>query len=1127
MTHKLNTVLLGLLFIFFFQPVRAQWAVSESVLSDHTWYKIGVVEDGVYALDGSSLQSLGVNTAGVDPSRIRLYGNAPGCLPESNSKQRYDDLTEIAIQVTGAEDGTFDAGDEILFYGYAPLVMELGQSDTYNYVRNPYTDTTYYFLCLEGEQPGLRIQEKNVSDDTPVTSIHSFRDYVFHESEEMSPYASGRTWYGDLITPKEGFKEFSFDVPDLDTDQPLDFYAKVMGRCTSRFGFRVTLNDELVGSGSIKEFSSYVYGIESELRKELTTDRTNLLVRVELDATTANPMLFTDYVLVNYWRRLRLRDHALAFRLVPSQLTVPSSVVLDGVAEGVRCWDVTNPLRPAVQPLHLASGQGSFVVAESDEQRYFLFDGEGMKQAASFRSIPNQNLHGIADAELLIFTPRVFWEPSEALADFHREHDGMRCELVDIDAVYNEFGTGAPDPTALRDFIRMVYLRSGKQLKYVLLMGKGTHDYRDIKGRHNNFVPTFELLENPLHEVYSLCTDDYFALMDLSEGEGCQGRVDLGVGRLPVVTVEQAADVVEKIKRYADPDRSQGAWKNEHLFLADNDSRTYINYVEYLDKMLDTAWHVATAKKLYVDSYPLVTTASGTSIPGAHDALVECFQKGFGVMSYTGHGGVKGLMEEKVLTSSDILAMNNAGRLPFVHTSTCEFSKFDNPNVTSAGEMMVLNPEGGAIAMLTTIRPTLPANNQEMSKSFHTHVYERDGDAPLRFGDIVQRVKADPKHYSRWNLCFVFFGDPALRFANPLLKVATLTLNGGSAENNASHHPVLSPSSIIRLEGEVRTQSDVPDTLFNGVMEVRLYDKKSRYTTLGAFTNPMDYEYYHDVLFEGEVSVTNGRFTVEMPVPATVNTGQGLARVSYYAYDSIRKVDASGVFDAFTLDYSGQEPVLDQQGPEVTMYWNSPDFHSGDVVSRNGVLYVDLFDEQGIYHYNFSIGRNIMLKSNAQKYNNVILNDYYEPRLDDYRYGRIVLPVKDLDEGTYEFQLRVWDTQDNATDASIVIVIEEGVMLARVFNYPNPFSEGTYFSFMHGDMTEDLSVQIEVYDVLGRPVAGLQTRVASLAGVVSPIYWDGSGYNGTRLHPGLYVYRMTITDSKGRQRAVSQRMVVE
>ena len=1120
---KTIRLLLSLMTALWSMSIQAQWT-DHSVLRDHTWYKIGVLEDGVHVIDGAYLESAGVQIGQVDPARIRLFGNVAGVLPEKNSDARYDDLTEVAIEVTGDEDGRFDPQDRILFYGQGPVTMTLGLTNTYNYERHYYTDTIYYFLCLDGSEPGLRMEEAapvEVATDDP--RITDFIDYWNHESEELSPYASGRTWYGDLITAQEGFKEFHYEMPHYIQSKPVRLFSKVLGRCTSPFAYSLSLNGvELVHQQNIESIKSHWYGVEKQVDRIITLDREGFTLRYDLHQTGQQPLLYIERFTVNFWRELLFEERELAFRIIPAQQTgTTAEVVVDGVNEGVRCWEVTDPLHPRWQPMERSQGKGLFGIESQGERRYHLFEESGLKPVASIRGIGNQDLHALTGAEYLVITPRCFWEPAQALVDFHQEEDGLEGIVVDVEEIYNEFGTGTPDPTALRDFIRMLYLRSGAQLRYVLLFGKGTHDYRDIKGQHNNFVPTYEMLDQPWYEVASTCSDDYFALMESNEGYHCEGKVDLGVGRLPVTTCQQAEEMVAKIKRYADRSITQGPWLNYHLFLADNDSKSYMDYVEILDRTMDTVDSNQTTQKLYVDSYPVVSTPSGLRVPEAHDALLARFEEGFAVLSYTGHGGVKGLTEEKVLTSSDIQAMTNGDRLPFVHTATCEFSKFDNPNLVSAGELMILNPNGGAIGMLTSLVPTYSQNNQKLSRSFTEHVYDLDGGERLRFGDLFRLAKSDPGYYHQLNICFVLFGDPALRLACPSNRVNTMQVVMPN-EHSAS----VPASSLLTLNGGISDAEGRIDTLFNGVVDVRLYDKKTRFSTLGAYVSPIQYSYYNDVLFEGKATVTKGLFSITLPIPSEINSCSGSARVSYYAYDSLRRCHASGVFNRFTVE--GTDPNLepDLQGPEIQFYWDHPSFVSGDVVSRKGTLCAELFDEHGIYHYNVSIGRNIVLRSDVQEYDNCILNDRYEPVIDDYRRGRILLPVGELESGTHEFTLKVWDTQGNASEKTIVVVIEDGIMLAQVYNYPNPVDEGTWFSFRHGDMSEALRVRVEIYDLLGRQVAGLETATQSTVGEVPPLYWDGTGSTGRRLSPGVYAYRLTLTDSKGKQRSATGRMVL-
>ena len=191
---KRNTlvVAIALLTLLFGQMGWAQKNTYQSVLSEHTWYRLSVTKEGAYKLDYATLEAMGIDVNGLNPSQIRLFGNLSGALPEKNSDSRPDDLTEMAICVTGAEDGRFDEGDLVLFYGQEPTrwVMIDNGNKTYSRERNYYSDTTYYYLCVDSGMEGLRVGEKtSLSLDDVTTVITEFPDYFWHEEELFSPYS--------------------------------------------------------------------------------------------------------------------------------------------------------------------------------------------------------------------------------------------------------------------------------------------------------------------------------------------------------------------------------------------------------------------------------------------------------------------------------------------------------------------------------------------------------------------------------------------------------------------------------------------------------------------------------------------------------------------------------------------------------------------------------------------------------------------------------------------------------------------------------------------------------------------------------------------------------------------------
>lgn len=1116
---------------------RAQNNTYNSVLSEHTWYRLSVTQEGVHQLDYALLRDMGIDLNSLNPNQIRLFGNPSGALPEKNSISRPDDLTEMAICVTGADDGSFDEGDMVLFYGQEPTrwVMVDSNNATYRRERNYYSDTTYYYLCVDSGVEGLRVGEKpTLPIENATTVISEFPDFVWHEEELFSPYSIGQNWFGERISFEDPPLAIPFVFPNLVKTKALTVRSQVLGRISKPNYLRYNIwinNNHVADNVSIQYESKNYYGKLSSINKQFMLDSDTATFELSFVPSPA-AMLYLDYMEIYGWRHLKRTNDNFLFRLMPSQFGANKSAVwIQNTNADHQLWEVTAPLRPVAQDGVLSSGNLIFATNDRAEKRFVLFKPEASHRIASWKMVPNQNLHAIAAADNLILTSPIFFEQAQALADYHAEKDGLTCVVVDVNEIYNEFSTGTPDPSGIRDFVRMVYHRSSGQLKYLTLFGKASFDFRNIYGYGQHFVPTYETMTDPNYEL-SFCTDDFFALMDDNEGSNSSGHVDIGVGRISVSTVEEAEIMLRKIKHYDDLTASFGEWKTDLLLMADDESISYVNYSEGHYTIIENQCPALTKKKLYCGAYPLQNTSSGMMNPGANADLARAFDQGMLALIYNGHGGVKGLTGEGVFTNADINALANFDKMPFVYTATCEFTKYDNPLLVSAGEQLVLNPRGGCVALFTACRPTLGTNNNLQTRALLATLFQRDeAGMPLRYGDIIRLAKSDPLNFSsinpsnNLNIRFLFLGDPVLRFPLPQKSIAVTRINDsvvGQSDNIELH-----AMSMVTMEGEIQEVNGHLDTGFNGTLWVRFYDQKSKMQVQFVGDDPRNVYYHKDVLFQGRVSVTAGKFSVSFQVPKDIKTGVGTPRFSLYAYDSLRCVDAMGKFDDLTLGGTDPAVVADNEGPTINFYWNTPAFENGQSVERQGVLYADLYDAQGIYHYDYSLGRDIVLNSNLSGYNRLVLNDSYEPALNDYRRGRLAIPINDLEPGTYEFVLKVWDTQDNSSEASLWFVVDDNLFLSQVRNYPNPFSEETRITLTHIGKDGDFDVNIEIFDIMGRSVQQLYKKVYAADGVIEPILWNGCGYSGSPLRSGIYLYRLTLTDEKGFFRTVSQRMIIQ
>ena len=189
--------------------------VSNSVLNQGDWYKLGVDIDGVHEITYSDLQALGIDVENIDPNKIQLFGKPGGMLPLLNSEERIEDLQEMAIKVEGSSDGQFNYNDKVVFYGQSPNQWEYDSIDgLFKHQLHYFSDYTYYFLRVNYEQ-GLRVQDAAVITQPEDVVVTSFDDYAFRESEEVNLIKSGRKWYGDAF----GFtnkRDFNFSFPNCD-----------------------------------------------------------------------------------------------------------------------------------------------------------------------------------------------------------------------------------------------------------------------------------------------------------------------------------------------------------------------------------------------------------------------------------------------------------------------------------------------------------------------------------------------------------------------------------------------------------------------------------------------------------------------------------------------------------------------------------------------------------------------------------------------------------------------------------------------------------------------------------------------------------------------------------------------
>ena len=1142
MVEKLVSASLSVTLTPDFEAQKSSPSYAErSAMASGNWYKIGLPETGIYKLTYADLSNLGVDVDHVDPRQIRMYHNGGGVLPEMNSEARHDDLVEIPIYVSGESDGKFDNNDYILFYGRGPVGWKYETSRmAYVHVQNPYDEYAYAFV-VTGLGQGKRIGETNGQSLTTNEVVSQFLDCQVHEQDEFSLFFVGRTYYGDKMD-LTSTKSFDFNFPNVVTTKTCTVNTALAGRNKQAASFDVMVDNVKKATYSITSYSSdYYYGYD--VGGWVTANPTSETVRITLKhnafgAGTSEG--YVDYIIVNAWRNLKFTGGQMPFR--NPEASINNKVYeyqLSNATQQVQVWNVTDPVAPSIMKGQLSGNTFSFKVNGDIDNEFVAFNGSSYCSAKMFEQVDNQNLHGIRDVDFVIVTYDGFMSQAERLKALHNQLDpDLNIYITTPELIYNEFSCGAKDITAIRDFCRMLYLDSnpGRKVKYLLLLGDCSYDYKN-RTAVVDFVPTFESVKS-LCMTETFVTDDYFGFMDEAEGSIGSSLADIGIGRFPVQTLEQATQMVDKIERYVVKDETtMQPWRNAVTFFTD-DEGGFVTSAETMAAMLPAVGgEGVVVDKIYLDAYPQVSAPGGEVCPEVNAAINSRMEKGTLVLNYTGHGGEVQLAEEKILQRKDVDSWRNAPMYPLMITGTCEFSRFDDHLRTSLGEYAFLNQYGGMIAMFTTSRVTHGNHNLDFNKGVYRNLFRIYGGDHYRLGDVYRMAKTNGSEVEKR---YVFFGDPALRLNYPKWKVETLSINGQypgydldtiyindtTWQTYPVYHDTISALQPVTIEGVVKDYTGNVAENFNGVVSVIVYDKEAELSTYGTATAVINFKLRNSVIFNGKTDVKNGRFTMNFTVPRDISYRFGQGLINYYATDY--DIDANGNCDSFIIGGFYDEAFEDNDPPEVRLFIDDTLFVSGGLTGQNPLLLAYVEDESGINTTGAGIGHDIIATLTGPTRNTYCLNSYFVSQIDEPGKGIITFRMQDLPDGDYTLTLKVWDIYNNSGTASIdfTVLNNAGIQIENLFNAPNPVTDETHFVFEHNQGGNNMKVDIYIFDIMGRWVTTLSQVVSGSSTRVDPIRWDGRSAHGAELRNGVYVYRVVATNDQGETATMVSKLVL-
>ncbi|MFK7849297.1 MAG: type IX secretion system sortase PorU [Rhodothermales bacterium] len=1148
---------------------NSQLAVAESALSSGTVIKIPVTKEGIYRIDRTFLSEAGLDPDTIDPDELQIFGNGGAPLPALNSTPRAADLLENPVFVRGGGDGSFGDADVLLFYGAAATGWNY-DSDAGEWIHyvNPFSVQNYYFLKVASED-GVRVEENSFPGFPDATSFSEVTGRLFVDFDQFNwskQNGSGLTWVSNPIDATGRLDILTDSLPPGLNGGDITYTGRVAIKSNPSAFARFSNGSTQLGQVRTGSVSSGTEAPSARLT-EITFEETlsagqGMNLSMTLEQQPNNPEVALDWMRAFYPKVLSAQNGIVRFA-TPAAQTGRFEFQLSGFTAAPRVWDITDP--GAIVQLGVESAGATYRVqievgADSGPREIVAF----VEQAAlsiegtTAAAVSPQNLHGLPDLpDFIIITPAIFKPYADELAAI-RSAEGLNVRVTLINEIYNEFSGGLVDMRAVRDYLRFVYdsaTTDEQRLKYVLFYGDGHFNYRELGGDSidlTNWIPPYATVDSFTPDE-TFTSDDYFGLLDPEEGEWLYrgfgfpsvggtissqvDRMDIGIGRFTVQTEEEARSLLDKIIHYESPE-TYGSWRSRYTFIADDgptglsgtkdDRDLHLQNADVVAELVKGQFADVNVKKIYASSFERIFR-NGFKIPSAREEIINTLEEGTLLVNYSGHGGEEGLAQEGIFTAEDAKELENFDRLAIFVTATCSFGWWDLTNYQSGAEELLLNPNGGAVALLTTVRlvytsADINSLNVGLNRQLARDMFEPDADGkPRRLGDVILLTKNTRVGMQGNNRKFNLLGDPSMRVGIPGRNVSVDEINEVAVDENEAQVKALDKISI---KGHVQFLNGTIDDTFDGVVDLTVFDAERRI--------PIDNQqnlatpYYtvrQDLIWRGQVQANAGSFDASFVVPKDISYSNQTGRLSVYAFSGNNH--ALGYNENFLVGGTSANPPNDNDGPRITLFLNDTTFVSGGLTPPEPKLIVKLFDESGINTVGAGVGHEMLLVVNDDEQNAIDISSGFRSETNSFQNGIVEWDLSEQQIGSNSLSLRAWDVLNNSSSSTLdyFVAADEDLVLKNVYNYPNPTAGETKFVFEHNQpVGTSASIQIRIYTLSGRLIRTIESDEVLPGGVIQ-LPWNGRDEDEDRLATGVYLYKLRVeVERQDGERQISEKI---
>ena len=1084
-----------------FTQSRAKNIYSSHFDRAHSWYKIEILQNGMYVLDYPTIQqALAMSNIdqinNLDPNTLRIFSTGGRLLdPDINSAG--NPLEEIPLLILNGEGSSFTTNTKIIFYaeqrdgrGKNKPLTDRGYGE---FANNPYSKPGYYWLTWwdDPASPPQRMAE--VTNSSPTQTRTTGRKITHYESPSVQKMSnnSNYVWFSQQFLAT-GNNQVSItltqNLEDLnnssDLPHTIDFTMSAESSTASSNPHRldVYINSIKVPGTSTNTYTWTGNALHRPPTPLAFTSGKAGFNQIVFTTSGTNITKYLRYYTLEWHQNLIKRNSPLHFYVHRQDTDKRVAYNLEPNGQILRIFQINNfnQANYFMNPHFIAQGN-------VETQFFACADADYLKPSTIIYTRPQVLDQNIVPHQAMIIYPLEFQEGAERLEKIYQNRYHLSTFTVSLEDVFNNFSGGHPDPTALRNYMQFVQINADtpKPLGAVFL-GSGTVDHRNYSGLAH-LKNRFMTYSYPYLTTETV-TDDFFGMLFTNRNP------EIILGRIPAKNSNELNLYLNKLDEYLN-NTKPGWWQYTFQLIADDNNygvsdKDFV-HSSNIQVMKETIGNNIIVDQLFAHDYPLNPQKKK---PHVRDLLVDKINEGRLYWVYFGHGSVRNNGDENYFGANDVPLLRNKGQYPIYITASCETGQFELVNTNSLAEELLLVKDAGSIISIGATGKSYSSGNERLFKDFlHQSINNQKipGEAMLNAKYLTPSILGNDGYYT-------ILGDPFLQTAYPIVSNNLILDNYAYGDSLKLRQKVTGIGRMAKIISVDKASMRVYD---HGLEEKHPFG----YQLMITKENPP--------FFVGNRSLNLSEYQVGFVLPEGIQTGKN-NKIFSLAINKENNTNQTYVDRKIEINVSNTLIDINPgEKTQIQVYLDSFNFSNGDTVQPKPTVFARISSEFGINTSGAS-GRRMLIW--VQGLNEPInVSSGFEYDLDDYTQGLLTWTLEGLKPGKNKMKLIVYDNLDEISIVETDFIVSTSVPI-KIINplvYPNPMQRnGTHFTF---ELTHRSHVTISIYTITGRKIKTLPVQNCNAG--YNQIFWNGRDADGDNIANNTYLYiiKATAIDGKG------------